>query len=154
MDNPISLRRPLPQECEDLTALLLRSKAHWGYDAEFMAACVDVLRITPDYLADCYVVVAVDLDDSALGICSICRDGDTSKLDLLYVDPSAIGRGVGAILFRDAVAFSRRNGARIMTFGADPHAEAFYRHMGAVTVSRVASEAIPGRMLPKMEYRL
>ena len=33
-----------------LSALARRSKAHWGYDDPFMAACADELTVTPDML--------------------------------------------------------------------------------------------------------
>ena len=32
-------------EAASLTALCLRSKAHWGYDAEFMRLCVPSLTV-------------------------------------------------------------------------------------------------------------
>ena len=33
-------------EADCLTALCMRSKAHWGYDAAFMHACREELRMT------------------------------------------------------------------------------------------------------------
>src|SRR5687768_14923343 len=45
------IRRARPDEAEHLTALTLRSKAHWGYDADFMAACVPSLTITSERIA-------------------------------------------------------------------------------------------------------
>ena len=35
------VRPARPDEAEALTALVLRSKAHWGYDEAFTAACRD-----------------------------------------------------------------------------------------------------------------
>ena len=34
----MTIRRARPDEADALTALATRAKAHWGYDAEFMAA--------------------------------------------------------------------------------------------------------------------
>ena len=39
------IRLTKPIEAAVLSALALRSKASWGYDAMFMAACVDELTI-------------------------------------------------------------------------------------------------------------
>ena len=45
-----TFRRASATEAESLTALTLESKAHWGYDAEFMALARPSLTVTPEYL--------------------------------------------------------------------------------------------------------
>lgn len=45
MDDPITLRLADVSEREPLTELCIRSKAHWGYDAAFMALCRDALTV-------------------------------------------------------------------------------------------------------------
>jgi hypothetical protein len=47
-------------EAESLTALCLRSKAHWGYDAEFMRRCVPSLTVSEEIIAQGRVLVATD----------------------------------------------------------------------------------------------
>ena len=42
-----SLRPARIEDLEALSALCLRSKAHWGYDAAFMAAWGQELTLTP-----------------------------------------------------------------------------------------------------------
>ena len=42
------IRLARPTEGEILSALALRSKAYWGYDAAFMAACVNELTISAE----------------------------------------------------------------------------------------------------------
>lgn len=41
------LRAARADEVDGLTALAFRSKAFWGYDDTFMAACRDELRVDP-----------------------------------------------------------------------------------------------------------
>ena len=47
------LRRALPDEAANLSALALRSKALWGYDAAFMEACRSPLTVDPEAIAKC-----------------------------------------------------------------------------------------------------
>jgi len=136
--------------------MVLRSKASWGYSSEFMAACVDVLRVSPESIREGEMRVAVAAGpDLPLGISKVVLEDGVAVLDLLYVAPEAMGRGVGALLFRDAVARARElGGGTVMTIDADPNAEPFYRRHGAVRVGEVPSEVIPGRMLPRLEVNL
>ena len=55
-----SIRPARPGEADALTALAMRSKAHWGYDAEFMARARSVLTVTPDMIGDGRAVVLED----------------------------------------------------------------------------------------------
>ena len=48
-DPPIRSARP--EEAETLSALALRSKAYWGYPADFMEACREELTLTPMTIA-------------------------------------------------------------------------------------------------------
>jgi len=45
-------------EAEALTALCVRSKAHWGYDAAFMRLCVPALTMSEHGIAEGRVLVA------------------------------------------------------------------------------------------------
>ena len=52
-----AIRRARPEEAGVLSALALRSKAHWGYDADFLAACRDDLTLIPEEIATSMVYV-------------------------------------------------------------------------------------------------
>ena len=47
------IRRALPGEAATLSAIALRSKALWGYDAAFMEACRAPLTVDPEAIAKC-----------------------------------------------------------------------------------------------------
>ncbi|MCX7365639.1 MAG: GNAT family N-acetyltransferase [Alphaproteobacteria bacterium] len=138
-------------EAASLTALCRRSKAQWGYDAAFMRQSADALAVHEDDIAAGRVLVALDAAGCVLGMASLEADGE---LGLMFVDPPAIGGGVGKALFEGAVALARRLGARRMAILADPNAARFYERMGARFVSNAPSDAIPGRTLPLYEYDL
>ncbi|MBF9068769.1 GNAT family N-acetyltransferase [Streptacidiphilus fuscans] len=134
--------------------MVLRSKAHWGYDAAFIDACRDELTLSADDLTRRHVMVA-ERGGHAVGIAAL-GEGEPPEgaLDLLYVDPSAIGQGVGGLLFAQACAVARAAGFSRLTIDADPHAEAFYLSRGAVRIGESPSGSIPGRMLPLLAVEL
>lgn len=135
-----------------LTALCVRSKAHWGYDAEFMRRSVAALRVRSADIELGRVLVAVDGKDRAIGVASVIPEGESADLDLFFVDPPFMGRGMGRVLFEAAVRSARLFGARTLTILADPNAAAFYERMGARFLRNAPSDAIPGRSLPLYEY--
>ena len=135
-----------------LTALCIRSKAHWGYDAEFMRRSVAALRVRSADIALGRVLVAVDGKDRAIGVASVIPEGESADLDLFFVVPPFMGRGMGRVLFEAAVRSARLFGARTLTILADPNAAAFYERMGARFLRNAPSDAIPGRSLPLYEY--
>ena len=137
-------------EAEVLTALCVRSKAHWGYDEAFMRLSEPSLFVSDGKIASGGVLVAIE-DDSVLGVAHVVPDGE---LGMMFVDPPAMGRGLGRLLYEAAVAMARRLGAGSMPILADPNAAPFYERMGARFVSHAPSDAIPGRTLPLYEYDL
>jgi GNAT superfamily N-acetyltransferase len=137
-----------------LTALCVRSKAHWGYDAAFMKLSAAALVVNEDDIAAGRVLVAADDADRVIGMACVLPEGETADLDALFIDPPAIGSGAGRALFEAALILARRQGARRMTILADPNAAAFYERMGARYLRNAPSDAIPGRTLPFYEYDL
>ncbi|RKT02686.1 putative N-acetyltransferase YhbS [Streptomyces sp. 3211.6] len=137
------VRPARPGEAAALTALIRRSKAHWGYGARFLAACAQELRVGEEELTVRRIVVAESTRGELLGVASLedvdagaggeAGDGPrTARLGLLFVEPSVIGRGVGRLLYLDAVRRAAALGSRRLLIDADPHAAGFYRAMGAV----------------------
>jgi len=155
---PASIRMARTGEAQGLTALCLRSKAHWGYDAEFMRRCVPSLTVSEQSIAEGRVLVATDANGRAIGTVSVMADvegdGEEAELGLMFVDPSAIGGGIGRSLFDAAVGLARRLGYRRMSILADVNAAPFYERMGARFLHHAPSDAITGRMLPFYEYDL
>jgi GNAT superfamily N-acetyltransferase len=150
----LQVRSAKAGESQSLTALCMRSKAHWGYDAAFMKLSAAALAVNEDDIVAGRVLVAVDDAGRVVGMACVLSEGETADLDALFIDPPAIGSGAGRALFAAAVASARRQGARHMTILADPNAAAFYERMGARFLRNAPSDAIPGRILPFYEYDL
>jgi GNAT superfamily N-acetyltransferase len=148
------VRPALPQEAAALSALCMRSKRHWGYDDAFMRRCTESLTVREEAIRKGRVWVAVDDSDLPLGVLQLTVEGTVVDLDKLFVDPAAIGTGVGARLFRHGVVEAQRLGGSRMTIVADPNATAFYERMGARFRSMEPSDAIAGRELPLYDHDL
>jgi GNAT superfamily N-acetyltransferase len=148
------IRQAMPDEAEQLTELALRSKGHWGYDAEFLRDCRIDLTLTPEFVASSPVYV-LEEQGSIAGFYSLSAEG-AKEVELLhlFVEPQAIGRGFGKLLFRHAVETARGLRFHRLLIGSDPFALKFYLAMGAHRVGEVASIVRPGRMLPLLHYSL
>jgi GNAT superfamily N-acetyltransferase len=149
-----AIRRARPAEAGVLSALALRAKAHWGYDADFLAACRDDLTLTGDDIVTSAVYV-IDGASAPVGFYRLLlHDDGVAELDALFVEPEAMGQGVGRRLWRHAVATAEMLGCREMVLQSDPQAEGFYLAMGAQRAGESESTVMPGRMLPLMRIRL
>ncbi len=152
-----------------LTALCHRSKAHWGYPPELLDRWAGDLRIDPTDIARDVVLVA-ETDDAAtptgpgspdgtgLMLVGFARigvvDPRIAQLHDLWVEPVAMGQGVGRALMEAAMEVARTLPAERLRIVADPNAEAFYARFGAVRVDEADSDVVAGRRLPILELEL
>lgn len=145
----VLIRPARAAEAGTLTDLALRSKAHWGYDAQFLEACRDELTVAANEVTRRRAMVA-DRDGHILGFTTLEGEPPTGVLGMMFVDPQAIGQGIGRLLFEHTIATGRDLGFTQLTIDADPNAEPFYRAMGAVRIGNVPSGSIADRVLPQM----
>lgn len=152
-DEWITLRPARPDEAEALTGLILRSKAHWGYDDAFMAACREELTMTPEDVERRRTFVATAGDELA-AVATLDGAPPEGELGTLFVDPAFIGQGLGKRLYRHVTALARAMGFASLTIDSDPNAEPFYQAMGAKTIGSTPSGSIPGREVPLLHVDL
>jgi GNAT superfamily N-acetyltransferase len=148
-----TLRRARAGEAADITALAVRSKRVWGYSDAFMALVEPGLAVSEADIQEQHVAV-LEAGGRLLGYCRVADRGDHAELEDLFVDPSCIGRGHGRRLFGHARSVARGLGHARLEWDSDPFAEAFYLRLGAVRIGETESQAIPGRMLPRMRIDL
>jgi N-acetylglutamate synthase-like GNAT family acetyltransferase len=150
----IHLRRATLDDAEPLTDLGIRSKAHWGYDATFLAACREELTVSPRDIAADNVFVA-ERGAVVIGYYAVTAVLEGAcELKALFVDPPAIATGVGKRLFEQATQQARALGAIRMIIESDPNAAGFYQAMGATRSGQRPSGSIQGRWLPVFELTL
>lgn len=149
----IEFRPARADEARRLSDLALRSKGHWGYSREFLESCRAELTYSPQTCASGELVVA-ERSHRVLGFYRLIAHVPVSRLESLFVEPGAIGTGVGKALLGHALRAAGALGAAAVTLEADPNAEPFYAGRGAVRTGEVPSGSVPGRTLPLMRFEL
>ena len=129
-----------------MSALALRSKAWWGYDAAFLE------RVRPSLAVEStdvrrHPIYVLERDGRTLGFYGLrILEGEPWLYDL-WVDPPDIGSGAGRTLWNHLTQTARELGYGYFLIESDPNAEGFYLRMGARRVGEhVAPET--GRRLP------
>jgi GNAT superfamily N-acetyltransferase len=157
------LRPARAEEAGPLTELALRSKARWGYEQSFLDACRAELTLRPEEIEARRVVVAESAGAwagtswstvRAVGFYSLDGQPPAGEIGNLWIEPDATGHGVGRALWRHAIQAARDAGFTTLRIEADPHAERFYRAMGARPVGVAPSGSVPGRTLPVLEFHV
>jgi GNAT superfamily N-acetyltransferase len=147
------IRQARLEECGVLTEVAMRSKAHWGYDAAFMANVRADLEVIPEKFMPGFHVYVLEDDAGIIGFYSLRpADAEAVILEDLFIEPKHIGSGYGKLLWEHSLGVAQSLGYRKLTLIPDPYAESFYAHLGAVRIGEVESNALAGRMLPVMEY--
>ena len=146
--------RANPGDAPALSAIAWAAKSLWGYPPHWMEQWRNQLTITPDFIAENETFAAV-ADRQQVAFHALLPTPDALRLEHLWVLPERIGQGIGRTLFLHAAERAAARGAPSLTIEADPHAEPFYQHMGAVRVSTTTSE-IDGclRELPLLIFDL
>ena len=148
-----NIRRATEADLSALSDLCLRSKAVWGYDAAFMAACRDELTLRSEALSRTSIALA-ERSGRIAAMVQVEVIGDTADLLKLFVAPDALGAGLGRVLFDWATAEAHRLGARRMGIESDPGAVPFYERMGAAVIGTAPSGSIAGRWIPLLSIDL
>lgn len=150
------IRLARPDEAGLLSALALRSKAHWGYSEEFMAACRDELTYAAEQIdAPQFTFCVCTVEDTVVGFHALERlSPDCAELEALFVEPEYIGQGVGRALIEHAKDYARQRGSSSLVIQGDPNAEKFYLAAGAVRSGSKESRSIAGRKLPLFTVNL
>jgi GNAT superfamily N-acetyltransferase len=119
--------RPVePADHERLRELTFESKAHWGYDRDFVRRWVEGLSFEDDEER-----WAAEVDGAIVAWAGLVPPADgIAVLEDLWVDPPWMGHGLGSGLFQLAADRARELGAERMEWGAEPNALGFYERMG------------------------
>jgi len=101
----VIVRSAQPAEEAALTELAVRSKGHWGHDAAFLERARTGLTVRPEHLEQ-WIVRVAEREGGAVGVAAV--DPEAAELELLFVEPAAIGTGVGRALLHDALTAPAR----------------------------------------------
>lgn len=143
----ITIQPALPEQAAALSDVAFRAKGYWGYAADQMEQWrIEFLTITSTYIEANTVWIAVVDAQQIAGFAAVEQHGEEAILDHLWVLPDYIGQGIGKRLFQHVAVTTPE-----FTFTSDPHADAFYRKMGAQKIGEYQS-GLQGRVLTKFKY--
>lgn len=152
----VRIRPARAGEAALLSALALKSKAHWGYDADFLARCLPLLTVSADEIAAGDVFLA-ERQGRICGFYGLGVEPDEAgrpvpEVAYFFVDPHTMGQGVGRALWAHLEGEVLRRGWPLLQIASDPGAEGFYLRMGAARIGE-RPVGVGGRALPMLEWR-
>jgi|SRR5579883_215096 GNAT superfamily N-acetyltransferase len=148
------IRGARPEEQRELTRLCVRATIHAGHDDDFIDRSMPALTITLPLINSNYVRVAEDASSKVAGVVWVLPTGlqGIALLHGLFVDPAHWKRGIGRVLFEDAVASSKGMKAGALMIYAEPSSEGFYKRMGAIRIGEGPFYFSPETVLPHLLY--
>src|SRR5437870_3597893 len=148
------IRKAVPSEAQILTQIAHDAKRYWGYPENWIEHWKEDLTITPEFIADNEMYVAM-ADEKIAGCCAIVLNNTLAELEHMWIKPELIGTGVGKALFMHAKERAANLKVPALEVSADPNAEGFYQRMGATRIGEIRSE-IEGqpRVLPRLSVDL
>ncbi len=136
-----------------LTSIALRSKAYWRYSKELIESWRNDLTITSKMVEEMMIYKYVQNNKIAGFYALNPPKGKAIKLEMLFVLPEFIGKGIGKNLLLHAIEHTRKLNADSITLLADPNAVFFYKSQGFNIIDKKES-AISNRFLPIMQKDL
>jgi N-acetylglutamate synthase-like GNAT family acetyltransferase len=150
----IQIRRARPAEADVLTEIAHAAKRRWGYPENWIEQWQADLTITPEFIAENEMYVAM-IDEEVVGCCAIAFSEGLAELEHMWIRPQHMGAGVGRALFLHVKERAAKLGIAVLEISADPNAEGFYQRMGARRIGEIQSE-IDGqpRVLPRLSVEV
>lgn len=146
---PPALRLARPDERAALEALQWRASLTNEGDRAALLAHPDAIVLPDEQIAAGQVVVA-EAHGTILGFAAILPRADTqTELDGLFVEPEAMGCGIGRRLVEACAELARSRGSRCLHVIANPHAAAFYERCGFEPVGTAETRFGPAMTLKK-----
>src|SRR5580765_1280738 len=150
----IQIRQGKPAEATTLTAIAHAAKRHWGYPEEWIQKWQTDLTITPDFITDNQVFVAI-VSDEIVGCCALVVGDSSAEIEHMWIKPEYMGSGVGRALFIHVRDRATELHLPALELSAAPNAEGFYERMGAARIGEVRADmGGRARFLPRMKVDL
>ena len=142
----IRIEEALPHQADELSDIAFQAKSYWGYSSQQLDLWREFLTISPEYIQNNRVWVAVNESRKIVGFGAIEQGDEGAILEHLWVLPDCIGHGIGKRLFQYVASMIAE-----FVFTSDPHADDFYLKMGATKNGEYES-LLQRRMLTKFRY--
>lgn len=142
------------KDLDNINHIMCASKAYWGYDESFIDEFMDRFCVTEKCIRE-YNIYCVYIDAEMRAFYGFKKnDENQDELDLFFLEPVFIGKGVGRRLWQLCIATAKELKIQRFIIQADPNAEGFYLKMGCVNIGKKPSPMGLGREVPILEYEL
>lgn len=138
------IRRAISEDVEELSALVLSAKAHWGYAQAQLQAWRSSLEVSAESVTTHPTFVG-ELNGHLIGFYSLVPSNEAWELDNLWVLPRFMRKGCGHRLLMHAAQTAAEGGAISIAIDADPNAEPFYLACGATRIGVTAAPIVGER---------
>ena len=148
MSEQVEIVRAQPDDAKILTGIAIAAKRHWDYPENWMVKWQEVLTISPASVSVNKVYKAMR-GGEIIGFYELINTHTKLELKHLWVHPDEIGHGVGQQLMAHVIRQAVSADHEEMEIESDPHAEDFFKKMGARSVgARIYKLEGSQRMLP------
>jgi GNAT superfamily N-acetyltransferase/8-oxo-dGTP pyrophosphatase MutT (NUDIX family) len=149
----LKIRPAHPGDTSELTNILHRAKASWGYDDKAMAGFRSAFRISQSELSSCDIIVA-ERNGKPIGFAGGKVRSSHYFIDYLFVSPEAARQGIGHLLLTRLTDIARAAGAWLLRLESDHFAAGFYERNGFAHTGKRPSPMAPCGEIPVMEKQL
>ena len=138
-----SIRDATLADMEALQGVFQRASLSNGNDREALLANPQWLALSETGVREGRMRAAVNERHAVLGFATYLITDGVAELEDLFVDPPHMRRRIGEALVRDISDRVRALGFETLEVTANPHAMAFYEHMGFAAGRLVDTEFSP-----------
>lgn len=150
----IEIFRATSNDISKINEIVRLSKGYWGYNDLFLDEFMEKFAVSEEAISNNPVYCGI-FDNEMIGIFAFKKnDKDQDELDLFFMHPAFIGKGLGKQLWVACLEIAKQLGIRKFVITGDPNSEGFYLKMGCKRIKMVDSpmSLIPGRQVPILEY--
>ena len=123
-------------DVEELSAVAIRSKRHWGYSKEAMELWNQNLTITEDFVQT-HTVIKATLEDEIVGFFALEEIKPTTRIAQYWIDTPYMRKGYGSVMYDYLKNYLKSKNVEKVTLVMDPNGLAFFERKGAKILSKI-----------------
>ncbi len=123
-------------DVEELSAVAIRSKRHWGYSKEAMELWNQNLTITEDFIQT-HTVIKATLEDEIVGFFALEEIKPTTRIAQYWIDTPYMRKGYGSVMYDYLKNYLKSKNVEKVTLVMDPNGLAFFERKGAKILSKI-----------------
>ena len=124
------------EDIDELSAVAIRSKRHWGYSKEAMELWNQNLTITEDFLKS-HTVIKATLEDEIVGFFALEEIKPVTRIAQYWVDTPYMRKGYGTVMYNYLKDYLKLRNVERVTLVLDPNGLAFFEKKGAKILEKI-----------------